>query len=219
MHAWFYFCILGNHKTVEMRTDIASTRRVRFAICPVCAIRAFLQQETKDVPVFCRNCTEQGKLNVTAMRMVPINGRSEPMCEPCWGGGMGPGVKNRKPVTTTAAVIDEEFEDVETEDDPPAAPPKLEESRNDSTQPLIQRCHCGRPLRHRGICKGMTRKAMRSLKYKDPVLRAYDAAEAALDEVPINTKTFETRNEILVMLRERRDQISTAISILEKLQL
>jgi hypothetical protein len=40
----------------------------------------------------CVPCHEAGKVNVPAMRFIPLSGATVPMCEACWGGGMGPGM-------------------------------------------------------------------------------------------------------------------------------
>jgi hypothetical protein len=47
----------------------------------------------------CVPCHDKGKPNVPAMRFIPLHGANIPMCEACFGGGLGPGMAWRPPGT------------------------------------------------------------------------------------------------------------------------
>jgi hypothetical protein len=79
----------------------------------------------------CVPCQREGRPNVPAQRFIPCHGRdSMPMCEACWGGGIGPGLaycqsKNQKPVVLPIKKPEE-----------PAVPNKAVK---------LCACNCGKP--------------------------------------------------------------------------
>jgi hypothetical protein len=103
----------------------------------------------------CVPCKEKGKA-IGATRLPHVNGRMRPMCEACWGGGVGPGViaAPRRPVDKDEgikflpdAIPAEELEGDE-EEEPVHKPGKLEQAAFEADA----LCACGKPKRHRGRC-------------------------------------------------------------------
>lgn len=80
-----------------MRVDEAQQKRsAARLVCPGCCRKA-VRGRVDGMSTWCEPCARRGKPQVVAMRFIPVRGRSVPMCEPCWGGGVGPGVGDPEP--------------------------------------------------------------------------------------------------------------------------
>lgn len=138
------------------------------------------------------------------------------MCNDCWGGGMGPGVK--KETTASAATMN---------------PPVLGEQKRaqDPERPAL--CRCGRPLRHMGRCWARAGKdgpprtkpapheippAIPATKMKTSVATAQPGASAAQRSVPVNGSTLELTRKIIADLKTRRANIEEAIEGMEQME-
>lgn len=149
----------------------------------------------------CVPCFDRGKKDVPAIRFVPLRGESVPMCEPCWGGGQGPGLgwKPKLETRPTKPLVTEP--DVKK---PNGTPDVATLIRAHSHLPQKPKCKfCGLDV-HRGRCRQ----------------RAEAQRAAGVPEAPgaPSGREVSRYEELIADLRERKRKIDAAIEALETLK-
>jgi hypothetical protein len=216
---WRYRCLECKNEIEEWRPE-SNRGAAKHLICPSCtrlAVNRFLRLGDSEMPTYCEPCAERGKPNVTAHRFV--NGR--PMCNDCWGGGMGPGVqKDAGAIHTPAAsrLMD----------------PTLSHTQRmaqDPAKPAL--CRCGRPVRHIGRCWARCGKSgppsnrpmphalppaipATAMKTGPPSPVSTNISGAALRSQAPDGSTLELLRKVITDLKRRRAKIEEAIEGMEE---
>jgi hypothetical protein len=150
VQTWKYFCLLCEQNITELRVEGYGTRKLKSAVCPGCTRKA-VDNRCDGMAEYCLPCENAGRAGVPATRYVPVKGKTVLMCESCWGGGNGPGVKPQEEQSQALPPAPKPM----TFMVPPAKKKGRLESLADAAAGKddgVPACRCGRKLHHRGRC-------------------------------------------------------------------
>jgi hypothetical protein len=203
MSVWRYRCLECKNEIEEWRPE-PNHGSAKFLICPGCtriALNRLWLLGDPEMPTYCEPCEKRGKPKIMAVRFVS----GTPMCEPCFGGGIGPGVtKAAEPQRVTKSG--------------PATP----------TVPPPGLCGCGRSSSHAGRCHYRAlhgwkkeKAAPHGIPPAIPATRmktspAIAGAPIGERSVPVNGSTLELLRKVIVDLKARRDRIEVLIAQMEE---